>query len=71
MAKDNPQTEDISEDNLIDSYYPHRPRDMENICLYNFLANYEWYGKNDNGDRKYSKLTKPLLLNHKLFDPEM
>ena len=48
MAKDNPETEDIFEDNLIDTYYPQRPRDLENICLYDFVANYEWYGKNDN-----------------------
>ena len=39
MAKDNPETEDIFEDNLIDSYYPQRPRDLENICLYDFVAN--------------------------------
>ena len=70
MAKDNPETENIFEDNLIDSYYPQRPRDLENICLYDFVVNYEWYGKNDNGDRKYSKLTKPRLPNHKLLDPE-
>ena len=43
---------------------------MEDICLYDFIANYEWYGEIDNGDRKYSKLTKPRLSNHKLFDPE-
>ena len=48
MAKDNPETEGIFEDNLIDTYYPQRPRDLENICLYDFVANYEWYGKNDN-----------------------
>ena len=58
MANDNPETEDIFEDNLIDSQ---RPRDLENICLYDFVANYEGYGRNDNGDRKYSKLTKPRL----------
>ena len=70
MAKVNPETEDILEDKLIDSYYTQRPRDLENICLYDFVANYEQYGKNDNGDRKYSKLTKPRLPNHKLFHPE-
>ena len=43
---------------------------MENICLYDFVANYEWYRKNDNGDKKYSKLTKLQLPKHKLFDPE-
>ena len=67
MAKDNPETENIFQDNLVDSYYPQRPRDLENICLY---ANHEWYSKNDNGDRKYSKITKPQLPNYKLFDPE-
>jgi len=34
------------------------------------VANYGWYGKDANGDRKYSKLKKPHLPNHKLFDPE-
>ena len=38
MAKDNPETEDIFEDNLIDSYYPQRPRNLENICLYDFFS---------------------------------
>jgi len=31
------------------------------------VANYDWYA---NGDRKYLKLKKPCLPNHKLFDPE-
>jgi len=33
------------------------------------VTNYNWCGKDDNGDRKYSQLKKPLP-NHKLFDPE-
>ena len=45
-------------------------RDQETWKIYDFVANYEWYGKNDNGERKYSKLTKPRLPNHKLFDAE-
>ena len=43
---------------------------MENVCLYDFVAYYDWQGKDDNGNRKYRKLTKPRLPNHKLFDPE-
>ena len=35
---------------------------------YEFVAYYDWQGKDDNGNRKYSKLTKPRLPNHKLFD---
>ena len=31
MAKNNPETEDIFEDNLIHSYYTQRPRDLENL----------------------------------------
>ena len=69
MAKDNPDIEDIFEDNLIDS--TSETKRFGNICLYDFVANYEWYRKNDNGDKKYSsKLPKPRLPNHKLFDPE-
>ena len=34
------------------------------------MAYYDWQGKDDNGKRKYRKLTKPRLPNHKLFDPE-
>ena len=67
IAKENP---DIFEDNLIDTYYPQRPINLEALCLYDFVANYDWYGKDDSGNRKYKKLTKYRLPNHKLFDPE-
>ena len=70
IAKENPHTENIFEDNLIDTYYPQRPINLEALCLYDFVANYDWYGKDDSGNRKYKKLTKSRLPNHKLFDPE-
>ena len=70
IAEHNPDTEEIFEDNLLDTYYPQRPARLENVCLYDFVANYDWYGKDSSGNRKYSKLTKPRLPNHKLFDPE-
>ena len=41
-------------------YYPQRPARLEDVCLYNFVANYDRYGKDANGDRKSSKLKKPL-----------
>ena len=43
---------------------------MEEVCLYDFVANYDWQSKDVNGDSKYSKLRKPRLPNHKLFDPQ-
>ena len=70
MAKHNPDTENIFEDNLVDTYYPKRPQEQEDVCLYDFVANYEWQGRDDHGNRKYRKLSKPRLPNHKLFDPE-
>ena len=70
MAEHNPDTEDIYEDNLLDSYYPQRPESLEDVCLYDLVANYDWQSRDDNGDRKYGKLKKPRLPNHKLFDPQ-
>ena len=70
IARNNPDTEDIFEDNLIDTFYPQRPQSLEDVCLYDFVANYDWHSKDDSGNRKYTKLTKPRLPNHKLFDPE-
>ena len=63
-------TEEIFEDNLLDTFYPQRPARLEDVCLYNFVANYDWYGKDCDGDRKYTKLKKPRLPNRKVFDPE-
>ena len=40
------------------------------VCLYDFVANYDFCGIDVNCDRKYRKLSKPQLPNHKLFDPE-
>ena len=70
IAEHNPDTEDIFEDNLIDTFYPQRPQELEDVCLYDFVANYDWQGRDDQGRRKYKRLTKAWLPNHKLFDPE-
>ena len=70
VTKHNPDSQDIFQDNLLDTFYPQRPSDLENVCLYDFVANYDYCGTDGNGDRKYRKLAKPRLPNHKLFDPE-
>ena len=35
--------EDMFEDNVID--YPQRPQELEDVCLYDFVANYDWQGR--------------------------
>ena len=69
MAASNPNAEDIYAPSLIDNFYPTRPSELENLCLYDFVAHYKYDGSDKNGERKYRKFTKPVLLNHKIFNP--
>ena len=43
---------------------------MEDVCLYDFVANYVKYGIDEYGKTKYRKLNKSVLPNHKLFNPK-
>ena len=62
VAKHNPDSEDIFQSNLLDTYYPQRPNDLEDMCLYDFVANYDYCGTDSRtGERQYRKLTKPRL----------
>ena len=70
IAEHNPDDVNIFEDNLIDNFYPQRPQELEGVCLYDFVANYDWQSRERQGRRVYKKLTKPKLPNHKLFDPK-
>jgi hypothetical protein len=70
MARLNPDSQNIFEDNVLDTFYPQRPALLESVCLYDFVANYEFQGIDTNGQRVYKKLSKPKLPNHKIFDPE-
>ena len=49
-----------------DTHYPQRPNDLEDVCLY---AEYKKAGVDDDGNPVYCMLTKPILPNHKMFDP--
>ena len=60
---------DILEGSMVDIFYPARPKELENVCLYDFVQWYEYRGASSDGTRVYQKLKKPLLPNHKLFDP--
>ena len=68
IHKKDPESEDIFEDSLLETHYPKRPINLENVCLYDFVANYDWYAKDKQGNRCCRKLTKPRLPNHRLFD---
>jgi len=43
------EPEEIFEDNLLETFYLQRPASLEDVCLYDFVANYNWYGKDANG----------------------
>ena len=70
MEYADPNREEIFKDNLYNTYYPGRPKDIEDVCFPNFVANYDWYSKDSKGNRKYFKLTKPWLVNH-IFYPKI
>ena len=59
----------VFEDNLVDNFYPQRPSHMENVCLYDFVANYVKCGVDKHGKTVYRRLTKSVLPNHKLYNP--
>ena len=71
MAKHNPSDKAIFEDNVVDTFYSQRPAKLEHVLLYDFIAQYEFQGIHDQGQRVYKKLGKLKLPNHKIFDPEI
>ena len=70
MARQNPNSENIFGDKVLDTFYPQIPATLEDVCLYDSLAKYEVQGIDTSCQRMYKKVTKPKLPNHKIFDPE-
>jgi len=64
-----PDSTDIFEDNLIDNFYPNRPEELEDLCLYDFVMWYTYSGTDSCGKRMYRKLNKPRIPNHRIYDP--
>ena len=64
-----PDSTDIFEDNPIDTHYFQTPDDLEDVCLYDSVAEYKKAGVDNDGNPVYSMLTKPILPNHKMFNP--
>ena len=52
IKEQDPNSTDIFEANLIDTFYPERPDDTEDVCLYDFVANYVQCGVDKNGKTK-------------------
>ena len=69
LEKCDPHSMHIFEGSLVDTFYPQRPVEMENVCLYDFVKSFEKCGVGKDGAPQYRKLSKPTLPNHKLFDP--
>ena len=65
----NPYSRDIFKENLVDNFYPKRPDDIDEICLYDFVAEYEKWGVDRDGNPVYPERTKPILPNHRIYDP--
>ena len=70
MESTDPDSENIFKENLYSNYYPDRPEELQDLCLHDFVANFDWYGKDSKGQRNYRKLGKPRLVNHKIFYTE-
>ena len=50
MAKHNNEKA-IFENNVVDTFYPQRPAELEHVCLYDFIVQYEFQGIVDPGQR--------------------
>ena len=70
LARSDSDTDDIYEESLLETHDPQRPDKLADVCLYNFVTKYDWQTKDKNGERKHSLLSKPHLLNHRLYDPQ-
>ena len=42
LAQNDPNTVDIYEETLLETHYPQRPERLEDVCLYDFVAKYDW-----------------------------
>ena len=49
MQQDDPKSTDLFADSLVDTFYPCRPDDMKDVCLYGFVAEYVKSGVDKNG----------------------
>ena len=67
LAEKSPDSEDIVMEDIVSCNYPNRPDDLEDLCLHDFVANYDSHSKDSQGRRIY---TKSRLVSQKMFDPK-
>uniref|UniRef100_A0A1X7UE30 Uncharacterized protein n=1 Tax=Amphimedon queenslandica TaxID=400682 RepID=A0A1X7UE30_AMPQE len=60
---------DIFNLSIIAEFYPTRPNNMEDVSLYKYVANYKFDKIGENGERNYKLRSKPVLPNHRKFNP--
>ena len=60
-------SKDIFNPSLIEDFYPTRPNNMEDVSLYEFVANYKFDKIGKDGEREYKLRSKPVLPNHRKF----
>ena len=70
LSVSEPDSEDIFESNLVDTYYPNRSDELEDVCLYDIVANYSCHHTNVKGVKQtvFIRRNKSVIPNHKLYD---
>lgn len=69
LGEVSPDSCDLYESGLVDTFYPQRPNELKDCCLYDFKKWYKFNGIDSEGKRVYYKLNKPVLPNHRIYDP--
>ena len=69
LAESDPDSSEYYQANLIDDFYPNRPAILKDVCLYDFVKWYRKAGCDKDGTRQYFKLEKPVIPNHRIYDP--
>ena len=62
LAEKSPDSEDIFMEDIVSCNYPNRPDDLEDLCLHDFVANYDSHSKDSQRRRIYRKVTKSRLV---------
>uniref|UniRef100_A0A1X7VHL7 Uncharacterized protein n=1 Tax=Amphimedon queenslandica TaxID=400682 RepID=A0A1X7VHL7_AMPQE len=69
LTKTDQYSKDIFNPSIIKDFYPTRPNNMEDVSLYEFVAIYKLDKIRDNREREYKLRSKPVLPNHRKFNP--
>uniref|UniRef100_A0A1X7VW69 Uncharacterized protein n=1 Tax=Amphimedon queenslandica TaxID=400682 RepID=A0A1X7VW69_AMPQE len=69
LTKMDQSSKDIFNPSIIKDFYPTRPNNMEDVSLYEFVANFKFDRIGKNCEREYKLQSKPALPNHRKFNP--